>query len=201
MTVVFDVGSVLIHAHKTWSDTLRASGLNHGSYPADWIKLYDFPSYEPYEKGEMSPEQYLADLQTSFGLASVEEAGHLHRSIIGDELPGVLEVMAEIRDAGHFTATLSNNNPLHWAHITDASYFPGIGLIDAKVASYQIGYVKPQLEIFAAFSVYTNTHAVDTIFFDDVMANVEAARQAGWQAVHVETEESSVATIRKALGL
>ncbi|HLO97734.1 MAG TPA: HAD-IA family hydrolase [Fimbriimonas sp.] len=201
MTVVFDVGSVLIHAYTTWDAVLAASGLRHSDYPSNWVKLYDFPSYEPYEKGEMSIEQYIADLAEGFGLDSHESAHHLHRSIIGNELEGVPQLLADVKAAGHFTATLSNNNPLHWAHITNADHFPGIGLIDAKVASYQLGYVKPQLEIFTAFSVYTGTQGFDTIFFDDAYKNIEAANEAGWKAVHIESEATSVATIRAALNL
>jgi FMN phosphatase YigB (HAD superfamily) len=201
MTVVFDVGSVLIHAYTTWETALAASGLSHSAYPSDWIKLYDFPSYEPYEKGIMSIEQYISNLADGFGLDSLEAAHHLHRSIIGNELDGVPKMLADVKAAGHYTATLSNNNPLHWGHITDASHFPGIGLIDAKVASYQLGYVKPQLEIYSAFSVFTGTEGADTIFFDDAFKNIEAAWAAGWKAVHIETEETSVATIRAALNL
>src|ERR1700733_100550 len=110
MKVVFDVGKVLAHANMCWRDALKASGLEYVPCELENHFLYDLPQYLPYEGGQISEGQYLTALSAAFGLSGIDAAKHLHRSIIGDEYPGVAAIVAELNASGIETATLSNNN-------------------------------------------------------------------------------------------
>lgn len=201
MKVVFDVGKVLAQAHMQWKNALAASGLAYSDSPLLEKYLYDLPQYLPYEGGQISEETYLAALAEEFGLRDLVEARHLHRSIIGDEYPGVYEVIQELKSKGIETATLSNNNPIHWAWFTESGKYPAIEGIQHLVASFQLGHFKPEPAIYAAFCDRLGWKASDLVFLDDSEKNVLAAREAGWVAHVINEVEPQADQIRRLLNL
>ena len=201
MKVVFDVGKVLAHAHMQWTNALAASGLKHSNSDLLEKYLYDLPEYLPYEGGQISEEAYLTALAKEFDLKDIVEAKHLHRSIIGDEYPGVAAIIQELNAKGIETATLSNNNPIHWAWFTESGNYPAIEGIQHLVASFHLGYFKPEPEIYAAFCDHLGWKKEDLIFLDDSEKNVAAAHCAGWKAVIIGDDEPKADQIRRALGL
>ena len=201
MKVVFDVGKVLAYAHMKWKDALEASGLEFDLIVSSPHHLYDLPQYLPYEGGQISEQTYLTALAKEFGLKGADEARHLHHSIIGDEYPGVEAVIDELRAAEIETATLSNNNPIHWAWFTKSGHYPAIEKIDHLVASFHLGCFKPEPEIFPAFCDHLGWDKSDLIFLDDSEKNVNAARKAGWKAHIITDDEPQADQIRRFLGL
>jgi HAD superfamily hydrolase (TIGR01509 family) len=201
MKVVFDVGKVLAHAHMQWKNALTASGLQHSDSDLLEKYLYDLPEYLPYEGGQISEDTYLTSLAKEFGLKDTVEAKHLHRSIIGDEYPGVLAVIQELKAKGIETATLSNNNPIHWAWFTESGDYPAIESIDHLVASFHLGCFKPEPEIYRAFCHHLGWNKADLVFLDDSEKNVLAARTAGWEAHIISDDEPKAEQIRRVLGL
>lgn len=201
MKVVFDIGKVLATAHMQWKDALAASGLSFTSNDLVDRYLYDLPEYLPYEGGQISEEQYLQALSDAFGLAGVEQAKHLHQSIIGDEYPGVAEIVQELNAAGIETATLSNNNPIHWAWFTESGRYPAIENVRHLVASFHLGLFKPDPLIFPKFCDYLSWNSSELIFLDDSPKNVAAAREAGWESHIISDDEPKADQIRRILGL
>ncbi len=201
MKVVFDVGKVLAHAHMQWKNALAASGLNHNDSPLLEKYLYDLPQYLPYEGGQISEDTYLSALAKEFGLKDTAAALHLHRSIIGDEYPGVADVIRELSAKGIETATLSNNNPIHWAWFTESGKYPAIEAIQYLVASFQLGHFKPEPAIYTAFCDRLGWEASNLVFLDDSEVNVIAAREAGWQAFVITEDEPKADQIRRILNL
>ncbi len=61
-----------------------------------------------------------------------------------------------------------------------------IGLFRAGVFSARVGMIKPEAAIFAHAAEAFGIDPVDTLFIDDVRHNADAARAAGWQALHFE---------------
>jgi FMN phosphatase YigB (HAD superfamily) len=201
MKVVFDVGKVLAHAYMQWKGALLASGLSHGNGPLVNGHLYDLPEYLPYEGGQISEETYLTALAKTFELGSISDAKHLHESIIGEEYPGVAAIVSELNESGHQTATLSNNNPIHWAWFTQSGSYPAIESIQHLVASFHLGLFKPDPLIFPAFCDHLGWNKSEIVFLDDAPKNVSAAQEAGWIAHLISDEEPKADQIRRALGL
>ena len=201
MKVVFDVGKVLAKAHMQWKDVITASGLDRPIENLPFQYLYDLPEYLPYEGGQVSEGEYLKAVADSFGLSGIDEARHLHRSVIGEEYPGVEEIINELNAQGIETATLSNNNPIHWAWFTTSGKYPAIEKIKYPIASFHLGYFKPDLRIYAAFCEKLGWNANDIIFLDDSEKNVLAAIEAGWNSVVITEDEPKSDQIRRALNL
>ncbi len=201
MKVVFDVGKVLAYAHMQWQDALNASGLEYRSSDLLSKYLYDLPQYLPYEGGQISESNYLSGLVAEFGLRDLDQARHLHRSIIGDEYPGVAEIVSELNASGHQTATLSNNNPIHWAWFTESGNYPAIENIQHLVASFHLGLFKPDPAIFPKFCEFLGWDKSEVIFLDDAEKNVAAARKAGWESHIISDDEPKSKQIRRILRL
>ncbi len=74
----------------------------------------------------------------------------------------------------------SNTNQVHWDFL-DALSGGVLGQLEAHL-SYDIGAVKPDLVAFALVAERAGIAPARSLFIDDRMDNVEAARRAGYQA-------------------
>ena len=198
---VFDLGNVLVSAHTHWQGALTASHLAYTATPMAEMALYDLPAYLPYEAGKVSEEDYLTAVMQEFGLQSTEEARHLHRSIVGPEFSGIHEIVAGLQSQGIETATLSNNNPIHWEWFTKSGPYPTVQMIQHLIASFHLGEHKPDAAIFAAFCARTGWLPSEIVFVDDSAKNVEAARAMGWTAHVIDPTLDVVPQLRHAFGL
>jgi putative hydrolase of the HAD superfamily len=75
-----------------------------------------------------------------------------------------------------------------------------IGWFDSGVISARVHHVKPEQAIFAVAAERFGGRPAELLFIDDVAANVDAARRAGWQALQF-TGAEDCATRLEALGL
>lgn len=102
-----------------------------------------------------------------------------------------VERLRALRDLGkqYGIYLLSNTNPIMFeGFIADEFRKDGLGMddyFDGIVASYQAKCYKPDREIFDYTREHCGIKGEETLFFDDSEANVEAARAAGFNAVHV----------------
>lgn len=201
MKVVFDIGKVLATAHMMWREALQASKLPYVENDLVNGQLYDFAPYLPYEGGQISEDEYLSKLSDQFQLGGIENARFLHQSIIGDEYPGVAEIVDELHSLGIETATLSNNNPIHWAWFTESGNYPAIEKIQHPIASFHLGLFKPDPLIFPKFCEFIGWDREELVFLDDSEKNVMAAMAAGWTAFQILDDEPKATQIRRLLDL
>jgi len=92
-------------------------------------------------------------------------------------------------------ACLSNTNELHWKEQKDAGDVHR--LFEKQFLSYEIGMVKPDLEIFDCVTSALACPAGSIFFLDDNLINVEGARVAGWQAERVAGVEEARRALRQ----
>ncbi|WOS63612.1 HAD family hydrolase [Sinorhizobium fredii] len=62
--------------------------------------------------------------------------------------------------------------------------FPFLTLPRGVTVSGDVGLIKPDIEIYRTHARTFGLEPAATIFIDDSLANVEAARAAGWHAIH-----------------
>ena len=88
----------------------------------------------------------------------------------------------------------TNSNPTHqdfWM----AAYPRAVGSFHQIFVSSELGLRKPDREAFKAISDITGISVDKMLFFDDAEENVNGARAAGMQAVHVKAHSD----VKKAL--
>jgi HAD superfamily hydrolase (TIGR01509 family) len=74
----------------------------------------------------------------------------------------------------------SNTNQVHWEFLDAASH----GRLQALEVylSHDLGHQKPEREAYDAVAARAGLAPQTLLFFDDLAANAEAARRAGWRA-------------------
>jgi putative hydrolase of the HAD superfamily len=203
MNVVFDFGGVLFRwqPHELVARVLpeqagdaaaarRLADSFFQSYGGDWAE---------FDRGTIEPAALVPRIARRTGLRHDEVQRVL------DAVPAALEPMAEtvallrrLAQAGRPLYFLSNMPAPYAAHLESAHDF--VGLFRAGVFSARVGLIKPEPAIFELAQARFGIDPATTLFIDDHPANIDAARAAGWQAVHFTSPAQCAAELR-AMGL
>lgn len=70
-------------------------------------------------------------------------------------------------------------------------------LFSGGIASSDVGLLKPDLAFYRLLLERYDLNAADCLFFDDTLANVEAAKQVGLDARHFTSDEVFVAALKE----
>jgi epoxide hydrolase-like predicted phosphatase len=158
------------------------------------------PLYE-MERGEITEEAFLEQLGR--GLAPLlDHEPHLHRFrelFIGglDANPPMIELIRELKASGQRTAMLTNN-VREWEPLW-RSKLPVDEIFEVVVDSAFVGARKPEARIYELTLERIGMRAEECVFIDDMLLNIEAARELGFTAVHFQDNEQTIAEIRTAL--
>lgn len=185
--VLFDLGGVLLDI-----DFARAidAWTAHSRLPPAAVRetfRFDDP-FHRHETGHLDNEGYFAHLrqalQLQCELPAVQEG--FNRILVG-EIEETVQMLEAIRHRVPCYA-ISNTNPAHVAHIAQA--FPGFLERFTRVfASHEIGHRKPHAAAFQHVLHAIGMPPAEVLLFDDLPANVEAARALGLQAVLVKSPQ------------
>jgi putative hydrolase of the HAD superfamily len=58
---------------------------------------------------------------------------------------------------------------------------------DGGIFSGDVQLIKPEPEIYALLESRYQLQAAETIFIDDLLVNIEAAKARGWHGIHFES--------------
>ncbi len=102
--------------------------------------------------------------------------------MVGGAIEQTVEIMAELKRAERKLYALSNWSAETFPHARKRFQF--FEWFDFTVISGEIGLVKPDREIFDYLLDKTGQRAEGCVFIDDSTANVAAARELGFDAIH-----------------
>jgi putative hydrolase of the HAD superfamily len=108
-------------------------------------------------------------------------------------IPETIEIIRQLKAAGHCLYALSNMGEVSMQHLEQSYDF--LELFDGKVISARVRMIKPELEIFAHLLEQYQLDPRQTVFIDDLAANIESAAHFGIHTIHF----TSPAQCRKAL--
>jgi HAD superfamily hydrolase (TIGR01549 family) len=184
--VVFDIGSVL---EVIDDDTFPAPfESKHGLEPGAVLLASAFPRDPGI--GQMTETEVRLHWQRALGLTD-EQADELMRDYwawyCGELDRPLFDWFAAQRPA-RLTGILSNSGP----GAREAEGHHGFDQVtDDIVYSHEVGLAKPDPAIYALTARRLGVDPHEIVFLDDATVNVEAAREAGWHAVHhVDTAAS-----------
>jgi putative hydrolase of the HAD superfamily len=93
---------------------------------------------------------------------------------------GMEELIRSLKS--HYTLVLlSNTNEWHFEHCRER--YPVVNLFDHHLLSYRVGCQKPNPLIYDEALSVANALPEETLYFDDIPAYVETARQLGWKGI------------------
>jgi putative hydrolase of the HAD superfamily len=180
MNVVFDLGGVVV----AWNpdDIIERAVADPATRPLAKRHIMQHPDWLELDRGTLEIEEAIRRATVRSGL---DEA--LVRSVV-DSVPASLvandetvALMRRVKAAGNAVYCLSNMPTGSFAYLEQRYDFWDI--FDGVVISARVHYCKPEREIYEHLLNAYDLVPGETVFIDDVAANVEGARAVGIQAI------------------
>jgi putative hydrolase of the HAD superfamily len=186
--VVFDYGMVLSglpdpHQH---AEMRRITGLSHEAFEAlYWVDRH------AYDRGDLTGLSFWQKLVSDAGLNLPSETiAQLNRHdarMWTTANPEMLRWHRQLKQHGLETAILSNMGDAVMESITEN--FAWIADFDVLIWSYQHRMAKPEPAIYELLLEKLGTAPEETLFLDDKLENIEAARRLGILGLQFSTVE------------
>jgi putative hydrolase of the HAD superfamily len=203
MNVVFDFGGVVFN----WQPVqLMQSVLPHHAVDEDSARRVAadiFQSFRlggdwaAFDRGEVTVPQVVERIAQRTGLSSADVLAvvqaippHLQ------PLPGTLDLMRQLKTAGHRLFYLSNMPAPYADHLEAVNDF--FHWFDGGIFSARVNLIKPEPEIFQAAIQQFGIEPCHTWFIDDLAHNIDAARAQGWQGIQFHNPAQCGAELRAA---
>jgi len=205
--VCFDAGGVLVRICRTWEEGCAAAGLDRPAltqHPERIARLRALT--HAYQAGRIGCDVYFEAMsRATGGVCSPADMRRIHDAWLLEDYPGATELLLELaRTPRVATAVLSNTNHRHWVRLHPGSsghlpHFSAVSHAQHRHASHLLGLCKPDHAIFREFERRTGLPPGRIIYFDDLQANVDAARAGGWNAHLVNHAADPIADARTVL--
>jgi FMN phosphatase YigB (HAD superfamily) len=190
-TIVFDIGRVLVHLEFA---PLLGFFASHGVDVGHIGELLARIELAAYERGEFDGDELLRRIVAlSDGSMPLDT---LREHWVGIFVPQQAMLDLARRLAGtRRVFLLSNIGDLHWEHLERELAIGSIG--HGALPSYRALVTKPDPAIYRKAEELFNLVPSRTVFIDDLLPNVDTARQRGWHAIHHFSHDATVEDLRK----
>lgn len=193
--VIFDMGGVLVRTE----DTARRATLGL-RFDKTYIEMdqtvFGNPSSERASRGEISARDHMLHVMHVLGLPETDEAiADFHAEFFaGDEVDyAMIEEINALRPQ-YKTALLSNA----WDDLRGmlVNRWKIDYAFDELFISAEMRVAKPDPEIYKMVLAKLALPPEATVFVDDFIENIEAARELGMHAIHFREKEQAMADLR-----
>ena len=193
--VVFDLGKVLLEFDYGIVARRLAA---HSGRDAEQIRglLDQSPLLFRLESGQMTNEEFFRKVSALTGYTGAFEE---FASVFGDIFTAIhpmIDLHAGLRARGVPTYIFSNTNELAVRHIR--ANFPFFAGFTDYIYSHLAGAMKPDHRIYEIVERRTQRKGPELLYLDDRKENVDAGHARGWQVVHHQTPEQTIAAVRAA---
>jgi 2-haloacid dehalogenase len=177
--VVFDLGQVLVR----WDPLLPYEGRMDRERVEAYFADVDFPSFNHRQDAGRPWAEARAEVLARF--PHHVEAFDVYVEHFADSLPGPVpgseQLVRDLIAAGIRVLGLTNWSAETFHHAEPVA--PAIGLLEDVLVSGSVGLAKPDPRIFALLVTRYSLVPGATVYVDDSAPNVEAAREAGFDAI------------------
>jgi putative hydrolase of the HAD superfamily len=184
--IVFDLGGVIVR----WQPLELMRQILPQHDPREAMRQI-FNGFAPdaewsaFDRGTVEPDALAERIAVRTGF----DVGDLRRLIAAipahiEPLPDSVALLRRVKASRRCLALLSNMPRPFADHLERAHEC--FGWFDARVYSSRVGHIKPERAIFDHLR---DAHGIDparSVFIDDHLVNVEAARRYGWQALQFQ---------------
>ena len=199
--VVFDLGRVLVRICDNWQHACEVAGVSVSFRALDAAteaQMHELVCAN--ETGKLDQVAFCEQAARFFDADPAHVAASSSAYLLG-AFPGAVELLEELMANGYETGCLSNTNARHWSIMLDPSSPSALPLdrMTYRFASQEIGLRKPDDAIYAHVERVSGKQGGQIVFFDDLEANVAAARHRGWRAHQIRTDTDPIAQVRQHL--
>lgn len=192
--LLFDFGGVLVEIDF---ERVCARWAELASRPLDEVKarFSHGEAYRRHERGEIGIAAYCDAVRRELGIG-LDDAQLVEgwQRVFLDEIEPTVGLLRALQ--GRVPMYLfSNTNLTHYEHFR-RRYAAALAPLDRLFASHEIGSRKPERAAFEHVAREIGAPLERILFFDDTVANVEAARRLGMPSVLVRGPEDVHAAVR-----
>ena len=187
--IIFDLGGLFIEInyHKTEKAFVDLGVVNfHDLY----TQHHASPIFELLETGKLEPKEFYNEFRKIAEIdLSDEQIRGAWNAMLGNFFPDSLKWLDEIKSKYNIFL-YSNTNKIHYDAFIEI-YYNQTGKRDFDdyfihaYYSHDLGLRKPYKEGFERILQLQNLKAAESLFIDDTLKNLEGARQAGMQTLHL----------------
>ena len=186
--IIFDFGGVIIEiSHLRLEESFRRYGVEN--FDLLFSQAMQSELFREFEKGEITPVQFRKEFRKLTNLdISDDILDQLWNQIIGDYPPHRIELLKRIK--GNYRLVLfSNTNIIHYNFYIEKFKqefgFDFHSLFDNTYWSFKMGKRKPDLASFSEIIVKEGLIPEETLFIDDSIQNIVAAKQLELKTIHL----------------
>ena len=184
--VIFDIGRVLIRVDIQRVKSALAQGLPLSPEEL-WSAIEKDPSWPDWQEGRMSPRDWHLHLCKRFNLSlDFEQFKTVWNSALDPE-PIHKSSLFACLSKNYRLGLLSNTDPIHAEKLESTYDFFTYFSKAVRTYSCSVGASKPDALIFREALRACKVRAEETIYIDDILAYVEAARRLGFTGVHFQS--------------
>ena len=175
--VVFDLGNVLLDFNPL--DYLKAKGIEDSVKCKEiFNEIFKSEEWFMLDRGTITEEEAVRVLcERSKGNSELIKLAMDNWYDILTPIDGTVKVLEEISNAGYNLYVLSNFHLLAYENVTKR--YPFFNYFNGGIISYKENLIKPEEEIYLRLIKRYNIIPEETIFIDDTLENVEAAKVFG----------------------
>jgi len=182
--VLFDLGGVLIELGGV-ATLQEMAGI--ASDDDVWHRWLASPWVRRFETGRCSAVEFSAGVVAEWQLdLTPERFLEVFRDWPIGPYPGAQDLVDQVHRSVP-VGCLSNTNSMHWEH--QSATWPMLDGFDRRFLSFELGLVKPDVDIFQAVADQLPVDPARVLFLDDVALNTDAARSFGFRSEQVRGPE------------
>ncbi len=187
--IIFDFGGVIINLDMETPLQLLSlhTKLNVNNV---WKELRKAQVFDLYETGILDDEEFRNSIRNfSNNDIDNELIDQIWNSMLLNIPPERIEILKKVRN--HYKSfLLSNSNSIHYKYYLNQlnlryGYSNFDELFDKAYFSFNIKKLKPAADIFQHVLIEQSIKAEETLFIDDSLVNIEAAKKIGLQVIHI----------------
>ncbi len=178
--VIFDLGGVVFD----WNPDHIVSRVQPVPELRAALKaaLFGHADWRLFDRGTLTEPELIERLQLRLGATRQEVEAILdavRNSLV--EKPETIKLMRALQEQGTPLYCLSNMPASIYTHLRQRHHF--WDAFSGIVISGEVQMMKPEPEVFVHLLATFNLRAEESVFIDDLPANIESARQVGLHAI------------------
>ena len=189
-TVIFDLGDVLVSANI--KDYLVADPEVPNEIVDELFKLWFIDKDEVDDTMDLDTYREIVNKRMGVEFSKYIPKLFQYNVDCVNAFDYTIPIIQDLKDKGYKVYYLSNWPA--WTHdlLQEAGKFDFLKLMDGGVFSYDVGYMKPDEEIYKILINKYKINPEEAVFFDDREENIEAANKLGIHGVHFPRHDSSI---------
>ncbi len=186
-TIFFDIGGVLIdiHPERTYQYLSDSADVEFNMVK----ESFPWDAHDQYERGIINNEDWFIAYKESLPQPCClkrSDFWNAWKLLLGEE-KNTVNILEDVNKQ-YSIWLLSNTNPKHIQDEIEKRYlFPS--LVNGAVYSFDVGVRKPEKEIYEIAMQRANANPQECFFIDDLLENIQAAKQIGIEGIHFISSE------------